>query len=220
VVGVVVLVHLMTGLWEWSRGYEDLVTALFLDRDPRFRVDVGGQYRPLVGALELWRLWTTVLLHGDALHLMINVVAIGTLGRILEPWIGPLRFLSWFMAGGVLGAVLTHVTGILQSDGASGGAFALLGAVVVLAWRRRAGLDPDERRILGPVLWGFVGLNLVLSFALPFVNASGHLGGLASGVLVSWLWGGPTRLGRWVHAAWLIVCMAIVGWGVGRVMTG
>lgn len=173
---------------------------MFLDRDLQLRVSVGGQYRAFVDGGEGWRLATSVLLHGDALHLLVNVLALLGLGRILEPWVGGTRFLAWFALGGVLGSGLSHAMGLVQSDGASGGAFALLGAAAVLGWRSRDRLSVDDRRLLGPVLWAFIVGNVLLSFLLPFVDAAGHLGGLFTGLVLG-LWPGDRGGLRWGDVA-------------------
>ena len=187
VVVTVVAVHLVSALIAWRRGLAGPLEALLLDRSVRTRIAVGGQDRAMVDDGEIWRLATSVLLHADALHLLLNALALLALGRILEPWVGSVRLLSWFVLGGVGGSIVSQLSGVRQSDGASGGAFALLGAAVVLGWRWRARLDAEDRRMLGPVLWGFLALNLVLSFALPFVDAAGHVGGLLVGLGVAWL---------------------------------
>jgi MYXO-CTERM domain-containing protein len=212
----IVVVHVGTALWQWGGGHESLLDGLVLGRGTRFRVAVGGQYEPRLLRGEWWRLVTSVVLHGDALHLAVNVVAIGSLGRVVEPWIGSLRFGSWFFLGGISGAVLSHFTGVLQSDGASGGAFALLAAATVIAWRRRADVPDDERRLLGPVLWAFLGLNVVLSFVLPFVNAAGHVGGLFAGAVLGAAWRGTVRGGELVHAAIVLGALATIGYGWAR----
>jgi membrane associated rhomboid family serine protease len=211
-VGALVAAHVGTALFQWAVGYEPLLPALLLGRSMRYRVAVGGQLHALVADGEIWRLWTSSLLHGDGLHLAVNAVAIGTLGRLLEPWIGGLRLLGWFFLGALGGAALSQLVGIVQSDGASGGAFALLGALMVVAWKRRATLDEHDRRLFGPVLGGFLALNLVLSFVLPFVNAAGHVGGLIAGLGLGLLWDRP-RLGA-IWWAWLALCAGMIGWGL------
>jgi len=211
-------VHLITALHQWSVGYEGLLGAVFLDRSARFRVAVGGQLDLLVADGQWWRLFTSVLLHGDALHLAVNAVALVVLGRLLEPLIGGVRWLAWFTVGGVVGSLLSQLVGVAQSDGASAGAFALLGAIVVLGRRLRDRLDPDERRLLGPVLVAFLGLNLVLSFALPFVDGVGHLGGLAAGALLGLLApAGPSSAWRrWVAGLWVggFIGVCVIGWAL------
>ena len=211
-VGLIVAVHLATGIWLISEGKADL-GVLFLQRGAHTRSLVGGQLASLVSKGEMWRLCTSILLHVEAFHLLTNAVGIATLGRFLEPWIGGLRLWSWFVIAGVAGSALTQATGVVQSDGASGGAFGLLGALVVIAWRYRGELSAEDRRLLGPVLWGFVGVNLILSLALPFVNAAGHLGGLIAGLLVGYGWEGPRRAGTAFHVVVVGAWAIALAWG-------
>jgi membrane associated rhomboid family serine protease len=212
----VILVHVATAVWQWHEGYEGIWGALLLPRSARFRVAAGGQFAPLVQDGEVWRLCTSALLHGDALHLLVNAVALGTLGRLLEPWVGGLRFLSWFALGGLAGAALCQAAGIVQSDGSSGGAFALLTAAAVLATRYRRQLAQEDRR-LGLLLWMFLGGNLVLTFVLPFIAAPGHVGGLLVGGILGLFWrDGPRKVADGAHAAWLLLFVATcgIGWGL------
>jgi rhomboid protease GluP len=214
---VLIGVHVATATREWSLGMASLTDGLLFTRDLRFRVSVGGQLLEPVVNGETWRLWTSVLLHADAIHLVVNAIALLALGRMLEPWLGARRLLAWFSFGGFSGSVASYLGEVPQSDGASGGAFALLGAAAVFGWLDRARLEPDDRRLLGPVMWGFLALNLVLSVALPFIDALAHFGGLAAGVLLALA---IRRQRHWsiagIEVCWLlsfaIVCA--IGWGM------
>lgn len=205
---LLVAVHAATAVWQWTKGYEDLLPALLLDRDTRFRVAAGGQFHALVADGELWRLATCVLLHGDALHLAVNAVALATLGRLVEPWVGAARALAWFAAGGLAGAIASQAVGVIQSDGASGGAFAWLAAATVLVTRDRDRWAPDDRRVLVRALWGFLVANVVLSFVLPFVDAAGHMGGLGAGLVAGATWRRATAAGTVAHAALAVAFFA------------
>jgi rhomboid protease GluP len=178
-----VAVHVATA-WAVARPGLPLWRALLLPRGLQHRVLVGGQYSPLVAG-EPWRLCTTVLLHVDVLHLAFNVAALVSLGWLLEPRVGSVRWLAWLAIGGFAGALVSHLAGVRQSDGASGGAFALLAGALVLGWRWRAALSPDDRWLFGPVLGGFLALNLAVTFVMPQINAAAHLGGLGAGVLLA-----------------------------------
>lgn len=207
-VAVLAAVHLSTAAFVTLAGRAPWWAALFLERSVPFRVDMGGQAWGRVAEGEGWRLATSVLLHADALHLAVNAVALFGLGRVLEPWVGARRLLAWFALGGLAGSLTSQAVGVALSDGASGGAFALFGAVVVLSRRAHPNLDAHERRILGPVLWGFLVLNLVLSFALPFIDAAGHLGGLGAGLLLA---GVAHREGRALQVAEALAIGAFAG---------
>lgn len=181
--GSLVVAHVISAVRWADAANTSLLSALFLNRSTGLRALAGGQYAPRVDD-EPWRLIRSVWLHADALHLLVNAIAVVVLGRLLEPWVGPVRFLFWFALSGGLASIASHAAGMLQSDGASGGAYGLLGAVLVLAWRHRSELPPEDRGIAERWLPAFVVGNLVLSLILPFVDAVGHVGGLLTGILL------------------------------------
>jgi rhomboid protease GluP len=184
--------------------------GLLLSRSLQHRVAAGGNYAPLI-AHDPWRLATCTLLHADGLHLALNAVALYVLGILLEPIVGPVRLLSWFAAGGVAGSTLSHLVGVRQSDGASGGAFALLAALVVGSWRWRDRLPAEDRWLFGPVLGVFLALNLALSFVVPFIDPVAHVGGLLIGLVLPFVPDGA--FARGVEAVFLGAFAGICAYG-------
>ena len=214
-VAVLLLVHIGSGaaLLYWDAA--DWPEALVMPRGVRARVMVGGQHFLPVMRGRWWRLFTSVLLHVDALHLLLNASSIWILGWMLEPRVGPWRLLAWFSLGGLAGSVLSHELGVRQSDGASGGAFALLAIAVMVGWRIRATLDEDDRMLWGPLLQGFFLLNLVLSFVLPFLDAAAHVGGMALGLAIGAV--APLKRGRVADVASAVLVLGfgavcVAGW--------
>lgn len=211
---VLFLVHGLTGTLEWWRGYETLFDATVMDRTMRMRVAVGGQLDLNITQGEVFRFVTSTILHGDLLHVFVNALAILGLGRVLEPMIGARRFLVVFSFGAVCASVGSYFAGVLQSDGASAGAFALLGLATLFGVLYRKDWDDESRRIMGPVLQSFVVLNLILSLVLPFVDGLGHVFGLAVGVcLCLWM---SRAAGRWsvvVELGWLFIYFATLCFG-------
>lgn len=187
-------------------------------RTTRQRIAAGGQFAPLIDHGAIWRFWTSTFVHVDLVHLLSNASAIWVLGRVLEPMLGGWRFSAWLFTGAVAGSLLAHLAGHLQSDGASGGAFALLGAAVVLGWCLRRELPPDDARLLGPVMAMFLALNLVLSVVLPFVDLVGHLGGLGAGTALAIGVGiRSSRLLRTTEVAWVLASIATCAYGFARI---
>ena len=176
------LVHLVTGLLAVGLDASWLDTLVF-PRSTSVRIWVGGQLDTLIPT-EPWRLCTSVLLHTDLLHLFLNTTALLALGAILEPLMGRLRWASVFVIGGLGGSLVPWLVGVRQSDGASGAAFALLGAGMSWGWRHRASLDVEDRRMLGPVFLAFTVANLAIGLLIPTIDGTAHLGGLATGLVV------------------------------------
>lgn len=174
--------HVVTGLAVAGPGLP-WWSAVFLGRSVHHRIAVGGQYAPLVAGAP-WRLCTSVVLHVDALHLAMNASAVVALGQLLEPRIGGLRFAAWLFGSGFVAAVASHLFGVVSTDGASGGAFGLLGAAVVLGWRWRPRLSDEDRFVFGPLLLGFLAVNLALTALVPAINAVAHVAGLVAGLAV------------------------------------
>lgn len=135
----------------------------------------------LAGAIiqsEPWRLVTSGFLHAGLLHLAFNGFFIWSFGRLLEPVLGPLRFGLLYaagLAGGSLGAILL-TNPFTLTVGASGAAFGLLGATLVLS--RVRGIAELQQNLLM-----IAGINFVLTFTISGISVGGHVGGFAAGLL-------------------------------------
>jgi membrane associated rhomboid family serine protease len=175
----------------------------------------GGGGNPLLHVLaggggvaggEWYRLLTGGFLHASITHILFNMAALFFLGRLVEPALGTLRFLSLYLASllaGSFGAILLTGTEAF-TVGASGAIFGLAAAAFVLA--RGRGLDAIATQI------GFlIVLNLAFTLAIPGISIGGHLGGLIGGAIcaLAIVAGERGKLGRRHRAAELAV-MALV----------
>jgi len=209
---LLVVVHVGTGVL-WALQHDaSVVDALLFDRSARFRMDVGGQHRVPLFQGQYWRLLTSVFLHGDALHLGINAGSLYALGRLLEPTLGTLRWLGWFVVGGTIASFVCWQVGVVRSDGASGGAFALLAAGVWLGWRHAHRWAPEDRRLMGPVLGAFLVANLVLSWVIPGIDAVAHMAGGIVGVGLAALDPIRSQARRPVYAVVLLAAAGTILW--------
>ena len=141
----------------------------------------GGLARPDVADGEVWRIVTAGFLHAGLFHLAFNMFALYILGGMLEPAIGKLRFgLIYFVSllAGSFGALLLEPHG--RTVGPSGAIFGLMAAAVVVM--RSRGVNPMES---GITVW--IGLNLLITFAVPRISIGGHLGGLIGGAIAALL---------------------------------
>jgi membrane associated rhomboid family serine protease len=132
-------------------------------------LDIGNDY---------WRLVTSGFLHASVIHIGFNMYLLWILGQMLEPVLGPVRFVAIYyvaLLSGSFGSVLLsdYTTGTV---GASGAVFGLMGAAFIE--QRRRGIDPMQTGIGGLIL-----LNLALSFLIPGISIGGHIGGLIGGGL-------------------------------------
>ena len=206
-----VVMHGVFASWGAQFGWADSAWDAWVEhRSDRFRVLCGGQYLPLVAEGGWWRLWTSGWVHGDVLHLVVNLIALGTLAWILLPILGAARWLGVYSVGVWAGSVVSHLSSIPQSDGASAAAFALLGAGVHEGLTR-TDLSDRSRDLLARGFSILTFANVVLSFVVPSLDVAAHVGGLAGGVVA--VWGLRTRPRLGLVTAAISVAIGIAGWG-------
>ncbi|MBN9605560.1 MAG: rhomboid family intramembrane serine protease [Actinomycetales bacterium] len=142
---------------------------------------------------EPWRLMTAAFLHSPAslLHLLFNMYALFIFGPALESFLGRWRYLAVYLItafGGNVASVVLYEADVLATGGhpelvggffaiapslgASGAIFGLMGAILVL--RRAMGVRGMQLLIV-------LGLNLVITFFVPSISWTAHLGGLLIG---------------------------------------
>lgn len=147
------------------------------------QVMLNGQlYGPAVSdGAEYWRLVSSGFLHAGFFHLLMNMIFIWILGSQLEPALGKARFLTLYVVSllcGSMGALVLQPQ--VPVVGASGAAFGLLGAAIVMAHRRGTNIWNTG---LGPVLV----INLVITFAVPGIAIGAHVGGVVGGLFAGFV---------------------------------
>jgi membrane associated rhomboid family serine protease len=129
---------------------------------------------------ELYRLVTNGFVHRGLFHLATNMLALWILGSLLEPAIGRARFALIYFVSLLCGSLGVLLYSADESAGASGAVFGLMGAAIVIA--RSRGISLMES---GLGLW--LGLNLVITFAIPNISIGGHIGGLIGGLIAGFV---------------------------------
>jgi rhomboid protease GluP len=156
-----------------------------VDLPPLLR-SMGSMVAERARAGEWWRYFSCTFLHGGLLHAALNTLVLWLLGRSVERFIGPARFLIIYFSAGLCGSVLSSWFVSSQSVGASGAIWGLLGAEMALAFYPRPLLPPALVGIARRTAAANLGLNLINSFN-PHVDVAAHVGGglMGAGVLVS-----------------------------------
>jgi membrane associated rhomboid family serine protease len=135
---------------------------------------------PAVAGGEWWRLVTTGFLHTELWHVGFNMLALYWLGRMIEPALGHARFLAIYLASLLTGSLAVI---LIQPDvntlGASGAIYGLLGAAIVMARNREVDLMQSG---LIPILALNFGITVVFGFSL-----AAHVGGLIGGLVVTFV---------------------------------
>ncbi len=134
----------------------------------------------LIGVAEgqWYRLLTAAFLHAGWFHLLSNMFALVMVGPQLEAALGRTRFLTLYVLSAVGGSTLSYLVSApgTLGVGASGAIFGLFGAFYVVL--KRTGGETGQVLVL-------IGINLVITFAVPIIDWRAHIGGLVTGAAVA-----------------------------------
>ena len=161
----------------------------------------------LVGAGQVWRLFTAGFLHFNVPHIALNMLSLYLLGMPMERILGRARFLVVYLLsllGGSV-AVLLFSGSVTPTAGASGAIFGLLGGLFVVFRRMR--LDPRQIVIV-------LVLNLVLTFTFSGISWQAHVGGLVVGVAAAAVMVYPPQQRRrqvqWLGSFGLLALLVVI----------
>ena len=137
-------------------------------------------YAPLLTVIEPWRMITAGFVHSpdNFWHILLNAYSIYIFGRVIEPMLGPIRFLVLYLVSIFGGSAMVLWLGepVVPVVGASGAFFGLMGAYLIML---RAIGDNSG------LLVGLIAVNLAFGFLVPGISWQGHLGGLLAGMAVT-----------------------------------
>jgi rhomboid protease GluP len=163
-----------------------LVLALhgegWLTLDGHVVAHFGSNFTPWTLGGEPWRLVSSTFIHLGVLHLALNVWALVVVGPVAERLYGPARLALVYFAAG-FGASLASVWWhpVVNSAGASGAIFGVLGALLAGRTGRCDGVAGGDAAAWRTLLLAIVGSSLLLGAAVPGVDTAAHVGGLVTG---------------------------------------
>lgn len=141
---------------------------------------------PALLSQQPWTIISSMFVHGGFLHIIFNMIALYFLGSFFIRTAGEKSFLAVFFLGGLVGNVFYVLLGppLTTGVGASGGIFALAGALAVIVPRVPVFI------FFIPIpmpLWIAVIIILLLSFLFSGIAWQAHLGGLVLGFIAGFI---------------------------------
>ncbi len=132
--------------------------------------------------LELWRLVTSMFLHGDVLHIFSNMLSLLIFGSYVELSFSKYEFVLIYFISGILGSLLTVFLLPLNtiSLGASGAIFGLIGAVLSIFI-----FDRNNPLIILGLIYAFY--FVISSFSSEGINYIAHIFGLLGGFAAGYI---------------------------------
>lgn len=144
-----------------------------------------GMFAPVTALVTPWTWLTSLFLHApNLMHILFNMIALWSVGPMLERLMGHWRYLALYLISGLGGSAGMMVWARVTADwavaayGASGALFGLFAAVLVVY--RRVGED-----IRSMLIW--MGINFLLPFVVGGIAWQAHVGGFITGGVLTWL---------------------------------
>ncbi|MDA3837341.1 MAG: rhomboid family intramembrane serine protease [Nanoarchaeota archaeon] len=131
-----------------------------------------------------WTFITSMFMHGNFLHLFVNMISLYFVGSLVEKIIGRKRYIWLYLLSGLFAGILHIVFNVSAAVGASGALFGLIGVLIFLT--------PDL-----PVYMMFIPIPIKMKYAAPGmlvllwlitlgtgapIGNVAHLGGLIAGL--------------------------------------
>ncbi|RZJ68254.1 MAG: rhomboid family intramembrane serine protease [Flavobacterium sp.] len=195
----------------------------FLDPGAETILKWGGDLRELtIGENQWWRIISSSFLHYGLLHLLLNMVALGYIGSMLEPILGKARFAGLYLlcaAASGVASVWWYVG--TASAGASGAIFGMFGVFLALLTTNL--VRKEFRKNVLPGLLIYVVLNLLSGLKGQTDNAA-HIGGLLFGILCGFAilpsFSRPNvSLPKYISLTALGVFLGIVSFGMSKTVS-
>lgn len=159
-----------------------LCMILYLNRFSDVKLlEVGGLVHFNVVHGEWYRLISSMFLHFNFEHILMNMLSLFIFGKIVESIIGSWRMPIIYIISGLYGNFVSlsfNTTTI--SVGASGAIFGLIGSIFVIMYLSKN----FNKKMIGQLLIALVVL-IVFSLFMSNINIMAHLGGFISGVLIT-----------------------------------
>ncbi|MBQ1856249.1 MAG: rhomboid family intramembrane serine protease [Anaerovibrio sp.] len=143
---------------------------------------------------EWYRLVTATFMHFGIEHLANNMLLLFLLGQIFERAVGTTRYVGIYLGSGLAGSFLSFFYMCLMGKndivaGASGAIFGIVGGMIIVVICHKGKYEGiNTKRMLF-----MAALTLYFGFATAGTDNMGHLGGLLTGIILTFFsYGIPT----------------------------
>lgn len=163
-----------------------LVSLLLTNNFSISLILMGANNRTLVLNGQIWRLVTSAFLHGNFIHLFVNMYSLWVIGSQVETYLGKIKFLVIYLLSALMGGVFSIV--FLENSlsvGASGAIFGLMGSLLYFGYHYRLYLSNALSNQIIPIII----LNLIMGFTIRGIDNAAHIGGLIGGYLATMIVG-------------------------------
>jgi rhomboid protease GluP len=195
--------------------FGSLFGLMSFDGDTLIRYGSGSNFL-LIYRGEWWRLICPIFLHGGLVHLLFNIYIFVQIAPLLEEEYGKDKFFVLYMSAGILSFVASELVRAyifgrgVNTVGASGAIFGLVGAALVFGYRRGGRYGVALRSLM--IRWTLY--FLILGFLFPATDNFAHIGGLVAGAGFAMLVPAGSSQDRGAAALWRTASFAVLALAV------
>ena len=147
----------------------------------------GANYRPAIEDGQVWRFFTSMFLHINLPHLMVNSIALLIVGLKTERIYGHSNFIGIYIMAGMFGGLTSFILGNSRiSAGASGAIFGLIGANLIYFYAYQDRLGKFGKNNLNYTI-GILIASILYGLIQPNIDNWAHIGGLIAGICIGYL---------------------------------
>jgi rhomboid protease GluP len=179
--------------------------GLFASFDGELLYRFGSGFSPATLAGEWWRIVTPIFLHGGIIHFFFNSYVLVQLGPVVEEEFGTERFWVIYLLSGIAGSALSQFVRPVNTVGASGAIFGLIGLLLVYGWVRGGARGEALRASMTRYLLYVLIFSLIAGRGIDHVN---HAGGFACGALLGLVVRASGFRGRGSAALWEVAALS------------
>jgi membrane associated rhomboid family serine protease/Flp pilus assembly protein TadD len=191
--------------------------SLTEDFPPQISVHFGANYGPFTLSGQWWRLLTYMFLHGNLIHVAVNMWCLWSIGELCESLYGRWTYAAIYLMTGIAGGVASVAWNPgVWSVGASGALFGLTGALIASFYLGEFELSGISiKGVLGSLLF-FTAFNLYFGFVASGIDNACHIGGLICGLALGALIArvAPQEDARRVSVL-VVIALAVAGSALG-----
>lgn len=154
----------------------------------------GSNYALKTFGGEPARLVTSMFLHVGVIHMIVNMYALLVVGPFVERSLGRGPFLALYLFAGVMGSFASASWNpVVNSAGASGAVFGVLGATMAITLKPDLGIPRSYSRVLlkNAAIWATV--NVFYGLRHPGIDNAAHIGGALAGFGLAWFLAVPVK---------------------------
>lgn len=149
----------------------------------------------------IWQPFTSMFLHGNLVHLLLNMIVLWSFGTQLYQMIGYKKFMILYFISGILSGGCWLLFGTGAAVGASGALCGLIGAYLIISPNTKVLLFFIIPMKIKYFIFGF-GICSLIYAILQYINPSYgfgvghivHLGGLVIGYVLTLYWRNNSQL--------------------------